>query len=161
MTIERRPVERRTRATRSYPGDAKRISPDENVPPETCWELLGRRGSGHVGVWADGRPDIFSISYVLDRHTLVFRVVPGTKLYSALRSKPIAFSSEGHDADTGLGWTVVVHGTANAGRTIDDFVDNAAFRPLFPWFPGGSDVFVRVTADDITGRVFTTSPLVT
>ena len=48
-----------------------------------CFELLASAPLGRVAVADDRGPVVFPVNFVLDRHTVVFRTEPGTKLAAA------------------------------------------------------------------------------
>jgi nitroimidazol reductase NimA-like FMN-containing flavoprotein (pyridoxamine 5'-phosphate oxidase superfamily) len=41
---------------------------------------------------------VFPVNYVLDRHTVVFRTEPGTKLHAAARGSRVCFEVDRADA---------------------------------------------------------------
>lgn len=125
------------------------------IPSHEAWELLRRSAVGRLAVVVDGVPDIFPVNHVVDRGTIVFRSAYGTKVVAA-HAGPVAFEVDGHDAELGEAWSVVVHGRA---RTITD-PDEAAEAlqlPIHPWHQGRKPVVVRVVPDEVTGRRFVVS----
>ena len=78
---------------------------------------------------------------------------PGTKLAAVRGTTPVAFEADGLDLDTGVAWSVILKGRAMrvTGRNL---VLEAAALPIFPWHDGPKNWFVRVQADEISGRRF-------
>ena len=99
-------------------------------------------------------PDIFPINFVVDQHTVVFRTAEGTKLAAAVLGMGVAFEVDGYDATSGRAWSVVVRGHAMEIEKLYELFD-ARELPLFPWHSGSKHRFVRVVAQEITGRRFT------
>ncbi|GAA4042474.1 MULTISPECIES: pyridoxamine 5'-phosphate oxidase family protein [Arthrobacter] len=134
-------------------------APAEVLDPQECWNLLRSVRVGRLAVWLGDRPDIFPINYTVDHGTVVFRTGTGTKLDAALSEFPVAMEVDGVNEDTGVAWSVVLHGKAVPLKAPEDVVDSFAL-PLFPWQAGRKDHFVRIPADSISGRRFTvTAPL--
>jgi nitroimidazol reductase NimA-like FMN-containing flavoprotein (pyridoxamine 5'-phosphate oxidase superfamily) len=57
----------------------------EELTRSECFGLLAGVSLGRVAVVDDRGPVVFPVSFVLDRHTVVFRTEPGTKLHAAGR----------------------------------------------------------------------------
>lgn len=121
--------------------------------PEQCWELLRAVEVGRLAVAENGRPDIFPINFVVDGDVIVFRTGNGTKLAAAVLSPAVAFEADGYDPVGGVAWSVVVKGRATEIDGLHGLF--AALQlPLFPWHASRKDYFVRIDADEITGRRF-------
>jgi hypothetical protein len=137
---------------------AQRVT--EVLDSQQCWNLLRGVSVGRLAVWLGDHPDIFPINYTVDQGTVVFRTGAGTKLAAALGEFPVAMEVDGVDPDTGVAWSVVLHGKAAPVKQLDDVIASFSL-PLFPWESGKKDHFVRVPADSISGRRFTvTEPLI-
>ncbi|CAN5489227.1 pyridoxamine 5'-phosphate oxidase family protein [soil metagenome] len=116
-----------------------------------CWELLRGTDLGRLAVIVDGTPEIFPLTFVVDHGTLVFRSAAGTKL-SAGYAGPVAFEIDGRDDSTA--WSVVVHGQLEPLISFEP-LDTEAL-PLYPLQPGQKPRFVRIVAESVTGRWFST-----
>ena len=68
---------------------------------------------GRLVVVDNGRPLIFPVNYALDGEAPVFRTASGTKLWASTHA-PVAFEVDSIDREARSGWSVVVHGIANA-----------------------------------------------
>jgi nitroimidazol reductase NimA-like FMN-containing flavoprotein (pyridoxamine 5'-phosphate oxidase superfamily) len=118
-----------------------------------CWALLRDSEVGRLAVVVDARPDIFPVNFVVDRGTLVVRTGPGTKLAAAVDGTSVAFEVDGYDPAAGEAWSVVVKGRVELVRTVQQAVDTVGL-PLFPWHAAPKPCFVRIVADEVTGRRF-------
>ena len=116
-----------------------------------CFELLACENLGRVAVVDDRGPVVFPVNYVLDRHTVVFRTEPGTKLAAASRGSRACFEADGTDPVARTGWSVIVRGE------ITEVTDPAelarlAVLPLRLWVPGARDHYLRILPAVLTGR---------
>ena len=119
-----------------------------------CFELLADEQLGRVAVTDDRGPVVFPVNFVLDRHTVVFRTEPGTKLHAASQGRRVCFEADGTDAATRTGWSVLVRGEITE---VTDPAELARLRelPLRVWAPGGRDHYVRILPAVLTGRRIT------
>jgi len=120
---------------------------------DDCWALLRGAEVGRLAVSIARHPDIFPINYVVDGRDIVFRTSAGTKLAAAVLGDAVAFEIDGYDPDAGEAWSVVVKGSA---EQIEGWVDKDRVErlPLFPWNASPKFDFVRIVADEVTGRRF-------
>jgi len=124
----------------------------EILPEAECWELVSRTVVGRLAVCLDGHPHIFPINFVRDADSILFRTASGTKL-SAARDCRVAFEIDGYQPETGVAWSVVVAGMATEVRSGIEWAD-VHDLPLFPWHVGPKGHFVRIEADEVSGRRF-------
>ncbi len=127
----------------------------EILDADACWALLDRTEVGRLAVAISGRPDIFPINYVVDDGSIVFRTGPGTKLAASALLHHVAFEIDGYEPENRMAWSVVVKGRAHQIERMQD-VYAADDLPLFPWVVSAKPAFVRITADEVTGRRFHT-----
>lgn len=118
---------------------------------ERCWELLGQATVGRLGVVFNGAPDIFPVNHAVLDQTIVIRTAPGTKLVSAIDHKVVFEVDHLHDAQQ-TGWSVVVHGTAEEPKKIEDYLTAIEEGPT-PWAAGERDRFIVIRPTLVTGRV--------
>ena len=59
-----------------------------------CFGLLAAGNLGRVAVVDDRGPVVFPVSFVLDRHTVVFRTEPGTKLCAARQGSLVCLEAD-------------------------------------------------------------------
>ena len=116
-----------------------------------CFELLADEQLGRVAVTDERGPVVFPVNFVLDRHTVVFRTEPGTKLHAASQGRRVCFEADGTDAATRTGWSVLVRGEITE---VTDPAELARLRelPLPAWMPGPRDRYVRILPAVLTGR---------
>jgi len=137
----------------SAPAEPRRGQVRELTRAE-CFELLADEQLGRVAVTDDRGPVVFPVNFVLDRHTVVFRTEPGTKLHAASQGRRVCFEAGGTDAATHTGWSVLVRGEITE---VTDPAELARLRelPLRVWAPGGRDHYVRILPAVLTGRRIT------
>lgn len=126
----------------------------EVIPEEECLNILGGQSLGRIAFVADSQPEIFPVNYGLRAGVIVFRTAPGTKLSFAPGSD-VAFEIDGYDAETGVGWSVVVHGVAHDVTDAgDQFSWVARGATVYPRAPGRKVHRVAIERRTITGRRF-------
>ena len=123
----------------------------EELTRSECFGLLAGAGLGRVAVVDDRGPVVFPVSFVLDRHTVVFRTEPGTKLHAAGRGSLVCFEADGTDAAGRACWSVIVRGEITE---VTDPAELARLRalPLRLRAPGTRDHYVRILPAVLTGR---------
>ena len=132
------------------PADPRPGRIDELTRSE-CFALLAGGNLGRVAVVDDHGPVVFPVSFVLDRHTVVFRTEPGTKLHAARRGSRVCFEADGTDADGRTGWSVIVRGEITE---VTDPAELARLRtlPLRVQAPGARGHYVKILPAVLTGR---------
>ena len=71
-----------------------------------CWTLLRSQEAGRLAVSIADRPEIFSINYVVDHGTVIFRTAESTKLAGAVQ-RDVVFEADGYEpaqARPGVSW---------------------------------------------------------
>ena len=132
------------------PADPRPGRIDELTRSE-CFALLAGGNLGRVAVVDDHGPVVFPVSFVLDRHTVVFRTEPGTKLHAAGRGGRVCFEADGTDEAAGTGWSVIVRGEITE---VTDPAELARLRtlPLRVQAPGARGHYVKILPAVLTGR---------
>ena len=125
----------------------------EELTKSECFGLLAGGNFGRVAVVDDYGPVVFPVSFVLDRHTVVFRTEPGTKLHAAGRGSRVCFEADGTDAAGRSGWSVIVRGEITE---VTDPAELARLRtlPLRVQAPGARGHYVKILPAVLTGRCF-------
>src|SRR5581483_11304779 len=118
---------------------------------EECFSLLAGEYLGRVAVTDDRGPVVFPVNFVLDRHTVVFRTEPGTKLDAAARCGRVCFEVDGADEAARTGWSVLVRGEATEVTDRAELARLAGLA-LRPWAPGNRYRYVRILPATLTGR---------
>lgn len=123
----------------------------EELTRSECFGLLAGGNLGRVAVVDDLGPVIFPVNFVLDRHTVVFRTEPGTKLDAAGRGSRVCFEADGTDVAGRTGWSVIVRGEITE---VTDPAELARLRalPLRVQAPGIRDRYLRILPALLTGR---------
>jgi len=125
----------------------------EELRESDCWDRLARTVVGRLAVCLDGRAHIFPVNFITDGASIVFRTAEGTKL-SAVRHHHVAFEIDGYEPERGVAWSVIVAGEATEILDADEWED-ARDLPLFPWHVAPKAHFIRIAADQVSGRRFT------
>ena len=116
-----------------------------------CWEHLRTTSLGRLAVIVDDAPEIFPVNFAVEHSALVIRTGEGTKV-DAIRGHPrVAFEIDGIDAETAF--SVVVKGEAKEINAPDDLRDTVSLA-IAPLQPGTKNHFIRIIAEEVTGRRF-------
>lgn len=140
-------------------GNNGSMSTEENpiteIPEDSCWGYLDTAEVGRLATSVGDQPEIYPVNYVVDGESVVFRTAAGSKLEEIVVNNRVAFEADGW-SDEG-GWSVLLRGTA---EVITDEAELAlcAKMPLRPWVPTVKRNYVRISADQITGRTFAFGP---
>lgn len=129
------------------------LVPTTELEPDACWRLLRRADVGRLAVIIGERPEIFPVNYAVDGGTVVFRTAPGAKLTAVVSAPAVAFEVDGFDEGADEAWSVVVKGRADIVHGFVQMLDTTAV-PVFPWQATTKSQFVRIMADEVTGRQF-------
>ena len=123
----------------------------ENLDVATCWQLLRADSVGRLAVAVGRQIDIFPVNYVVDGSSILVRTGAGTKLAGAVLGTSVAFEIDGVDRENSQGWSVVVHGRAQELERLEEILA-AEDTGLQPWAESHKDRWMRVRADEVTGR---------
>jgi nitroimidazol reductase NimA-like FMN-containing flavoprotein (pyridoxamine 5'-phosphate oxidase superfamily) len=115
-----------------------------------CDALLSSQQVGRVGV-GGARLGVFPVLYALLDGDIVFRTAPGEKLIAAALNREVVFEIDSYDLETHTGWSVNVVGPA---EEIEDPGERARAEALdlHPWAGELRDRYVRIRANEVTGR---------
>lgn len=119
---------------------------------DECLEKLGSAVFGRLAFSHDGGLDVLPVTFGMDGTAVVFRTSWGSKLQAAGDRRLVALEVDDIDPALGIGWSVVVKGTA----TIE--YDNAVTGPWTRlgvpyWLADGAETFwVRIVSEEISGR---------
>jgi hypothetical protein len=124
-----------------------------DIGPDGCADLLASSTLGRLGVFVDGRPEIFPVNHVYDRPSdaVVFPTNSRTKLRAALNWPWVAFEVDGVDSDDGSGWSVLVVGRAEE-ITDPDVIARVSSQRHIPWAAGEFARWIRIVPTKVTGR---------
>jgi len=123
----------------------------DDLDPDVCWRLLGRRQVGRVGFMTDEGPVVLPVNHCVDGRTIVFRTGRTTLLEALRDGAPVAFEVDDADSFGETGWSVLAKGRA---FEVTDPADHAQVTrlPLHPWAPGERDHWLRVVPESVSGR---------
>jgi transcriptional regulator with XRE-family HTH domain len=124
----------------------------ETLTTEQCREHLAGGGVGRFLFVEPGRgPAALPVNFVTDADDVVFRTGRNTSIAEAVSQQQVSFDVDHLDDTLSEGWSVLLSGTA---RTITDPAElaHAMTLGIDPWGPGDQDVYVRMSASQITGR---------
>jgi uncharacterized protein len=119
-----------------------------------CSRLLKTRSIGRIAFVVDGRPEIFPVNYVFEERVVVFRTSSGLKLERGPYAQA-AFEVDDVDSESGVAWSVIVHGTAqDISSSIDSLSERLRKLVVAPAAPGRRSSWMAIYAEQITGRRF-------
>jgi len=119
-----------------------------------CRDLIASRDIGRIAFSIGDELEIFPVNYAADGSVIVFRTAVDGKLRNAVMRR-VAFEVDGWDPDTGVGWSVVVKGTAQeVTHGIDPFAAALRERPVYPLAPGEREEWIAVYPSEVSGRRF-------
>jgi len=126
-----------------YPGHLKELTEQE------CLELLAEQRVGRVAWCAADGPVVLPVNYQFDDGRVVFRTSAHSELARHFSPGPAAFQIDSFDEYVLSGWSVLVRGRAELLEW--DQLPDQDHRPE-PWAAGSRNVYVRITAEKVTGR---------
>ena len=147
----------RTQDLRPYPGtDVRTYHLDVSsyglnvLDREECEALLRTQRVGRVGVCTH-QPLVLPVVHALLDNDVVFRTAPGEKLIAAALNRTVAFEIDEYDVSARTGWSVIVVGTAEEVVAPEELTRVRALE-LQPWAGEVRDRFVRIRAEEVSGR---------
>jgi nitroimidazol reductase NimA-like FMN-containing flavoprotein (pyridoxamine 5'-phosphate oxidase superfamily) len=125
----------------------------EEISVAECWQLVATQPVGRVAVIVGHYPQVFPVNYAVEGKTILYRTGTGAKLYSIHRSN-VTFEVDQIDVVQRTGWSVMVMGVAEELKAERNrsAISHADLGGARPWAPGTRDHFIRIVADQITGR---------
>ena len=125
----------------------------EVLETEECLRLLATQVIGRLGLPGERFPLILPVNYKLDRGVIVFRTHAGSALATADHTN-VAFEVDEIDRKTRSGWSVLVHGLAEAVTEAHqtDLVERTQATGVKPWAPGEHGRWMRLIPQEISGR---------
>lgn len=132
-----------------YPTDHAGL---EILPFGMCLKLLSTVPVGRVSFLADGEIMVLPVNHVMDGQDPVFRTAYGSKLSAAEGQDLVAFEADEYDERTRSGWSVLVHGRAEAVYEEAE-IQRLDHLGLHPWVTMVSRPFwIRIRPAAISGR---------
>lgn len=119
---------------------------------EECLAKLRGEQLGRIVVRRSDDMDIFPVNYVVDEPGRVYlRTAEGSKLFTVNLNADVLFEVDA--VVDGHAWSVVIKGHAEILRDQAD-IQHADTLPLKPWAPTLKYNYVRITANELSGRAF-------
>lgn len=123
----------------------------EVLERDECLRLLRTQAVGRVGIELDDRPAILPVVFGMLDDDVVFRTDPGSKLVAAVLERRVVFEADATDAEGHVGWDVNVVG--HATEIVEpETIERADALGIRPWAGGVRDRWVRIAAEEVTGR---------
>lgn len=134
---------------------AEEREPVRVLSDDECWALLVEKDFGRLAVSIGDQPEIFPINYTTVEGGVLLRTAEGTKLFGVTVNNRVAFEIDDYGSTDG--WSVVIKGRARALESEAEIAE-AEEASLVPWIPTVKRHFVKIEADEISGRRVTFGP---
>jgi nitroimidazol reductase NimA-like FMN-containing flavoprotein (pyridoxamine 5'-phosphate oxidase superfamily) len=118
-----------------------------------CWKNLETKALARIAWSSGGGPQILPVNYVAHDGALWLRTTPHSSMAEQVDESPVALEVDDIDTDTHVGWSVVVRGRAEAIYRSEDVPSEVT--ALRAWASGARAVWLRVSADQVTGKLLT------
>jgi len=116
-----------------------------------CRLLIAPGGIGRIAFGHSSQLTVLPVNYTMLDGTVVIRVGEGT-IIEGHSDGEVAFEVDHIDAALQQGWSVLIRGQAHRVRHSAE-LNRVLAGPLpWPWPAGERDAFIRVVADEISGR---------
>lgn len=127
-------------------------SPAVALEPYQCWTRLQTSRTGRIVTAGSGRIEIRPVNFVSDGHSIVFETSSEVVRTAAAEHDQVVFEVDEHDGWSV--WSVIVRGTMTETDDLD-LPEGTELRSMLPTVKGTR---LRVTPDEITGRLFDQAP---
>lgn len=114
--------------------------------------LLRAHTVGRIAWQAADGPQMLPVTYVVHADRVYFRTAPSSILSELVRRTPVVFEVDDLDLHRHTGWSVVVHGIAEAVATPDAIAQLRVVPGFVPWAPGGRNLMIEVVPSTVSGR---------
>jgi hypothetical protein len=128
------------------------VQPDLlELAPYECWRLLDQPVRVARVVWTvDGAAAIVPVNYAVADGALWFRTTTSSRLAQECPGREVLVEIDSLDPVAKSGWSVIVTGVA---ESVDALEVPEILGGLQVWPRGHRPLFLRVTADQVTGRL--------
>lgn len=123
----------------------------EILSSEECFELLASVPVGRIAFLADGRIQIFPVTFAVSHGRVVLRSAVGSKLDAAEMARDVAFEADEWHGDDQSGWSVMIEGRVRA-VSDQDRLATLERLDLQPWLAGTDMRWIEIVVEDISGR---------
>ncbi|MCS4535267.1 pyridoxamine 5'-phosphate oxidase family protein [Corynebacterium sp. HS2168-gen11] len=118
---------------------------------EECFAKLATQQLGRLVVRRSNDMDIFPVNYVTDGENIYFRTAEGAKLFTLALNSDVLFEVD--EVTESAAWSVVIKGNAVPVKELSE-ISHADSLPLRPWVPTLKYNYVRIEANEVSGRAF-------
>lgn len=122
---------------------------------EQCRTRLREQNVGRLAWQAADGPQILPVNYVCHDEAVIFRTSPYGLLSELIRPTDVVLEIDELDTDHHSGWSVTVHGRAEAVAEPAEVSKLWGTADLLPWAPGVRNLFIRIVPRRVTGRSLT------
>ncbi|WP_406195294.1 pyridoxamine 5'-phosphate oxidase family protein [Kitasatospora sp. NBC_01560] len=143
-------VEGRADATPGQ-GDAPAHPMLRHLTAAECWEMLGTHGVGRIALPVQPGPAVFPVNYTVDAGSILFRTAARSPA-APEDGLPVSFQVDRIDDRLSRGWSVLILGEAHHVTDADEVRRLSGLPGATPWAGGDRPLWVRIRADEITGR---------
>jgi transcriptional regulator with XRE-family HTH domain len=123
----------------------------ETLSSDECWAHLAPGGIGRFLFVADRGPVAVPVNFAMLGADVVFRTDDRTAAAGAIGQPKVSFDVDHVDDALSEGWSVLVSGTASILTEPGD-LHAAAGLGIEPWAGGDRATYIRLAAEEITGR---------
>lgn len=127
------------------PGDSGYFA---TLDEQECRKLLAPGGVGRVAWQSDEGIMVMPVNYRVIGSRIVFHTSRNGALAALLDPTTVGFQVDEIDAETHVGWTLLVRGTTGPAEGLESV----------SWVPDGRRVGVAIDADFYGGRVVSGTP---
>lgn len=118
---------------------------------EECFKLLASVPVGRIAFVADGRLQIFPVTFAISENRVVLRSAIGSKLDAAEMARDVAFEADQWRDEDRSGWSVMIEGQVRA-VTDQERIATLERLDLEPWLAGADMRWIEIIVSDISGR---------
>jgi hypothetical protein len=130
----------------------------EQLNRSEALKLLGSVSLGRLVFTHQALPAVRPVNHLVVSESIIVRATTGAAITSAAdrNGVVVAYEADQIDAETRLGWSVIVVGTA---RLMTDDLAASRYRArLRPWIAGSVDDVITISTDLVSGYRLVPSP---
>ncbi|UDY24845.1 pyridoxamine 5'-phosphate oxidase family protein [Nocardioides sp. Kera G14] len=120
------------------------------IDESECWDLLKSHSVSRVAWAGSDGPVVLPLNYVVHDGALWLRTSAHSTLSQEVDDAPVAILVDEFDAETQVGWSVQVRGTAQMHYKEESVPDEV--QKLRTWAAGARPLWISVTPTALNGR---------
>jgi nitroimidazol reductase NimA-like FMN-containing flavoprotein (pyridoxamine 5'-phosphate oxidase superfamily) len=121
-----------------------------DLSEDECWAQLQTRELARIAWNASAGPEIVPVNYVTHDGAIWIRTTAHSSIAEQVDESPVALEIDDFDPGTHVGWSVVVHGRAEAVYHEEQVPEHV--KSLKAWAAGVRPLWVQVRAHLVTGK---------